>query len=64
VITLCDDAAAEPCPAFPGPAERRHWGLSDPATGATSFEETRQSIEERIDAFLDELRAGQDIRNP
>jgi len=56
IITLCDSAAAMPCPVFPGAAEKRHWGLPDPASGAISFDDCRQDIEERIHAFLDELR--------
>lgn len=31
VLTLCDHAAGQTCPAFPGPAVRAHWSLPDPA---------------------------------
>ena len=57
VITLCDAAAGESCPALPGKAERHHWSLPDPAAGAASFQATWIAIDEHIDAFLDEVGA-------
>jgi arsenate reductase len=57
VITLCDAAAAEACPVFPGAAQRRHWGLPDPASGATTFEETRARIEVLVEDLFRELGA-------
>src|SRR3990167_7297469 len=59
LISLCDNAAAEPCPAYFGRALRAHWGLPDPAVeGGTQadidalFDAAVASIVYRVDKFL------------
>ena len=32
IITVCDEASAERCPAFPGPGQRLHWLFPDPSS--------------------------------
>lgn len=53
VITVCDSAAAEPCPDWPGSPVRVHWGYADPANAPgtdknNAFELTRQAIGYRM----------------
>lgn len=65
VITVCD-SARDSCPAFPGPAQRIHWSIEDPAASGGSpeqrlaaFRSARDALRERIEAFLRERRAEQ-----
>jgi arsenate reductase len=50
VFTVCDEAAAEKCPIFPGTRENIHWGFADPSAFSGSHEEklarTRQVRDE------------------
>jgi len=58
VITVCDSAAAETCPYWPGSPVQVHWGYPDPSNAsetqrADAFEMTRQSISDRMMQLLD-----------
>jgi thioredoxin type arsenate reductase len=55
VVTVCDEASAERCPAFPGTVAREHWGFPDPSALSGSHEERlaavrriRDDIRERV----------------
>lgn len=55
VITVCDSAASETCPIWPGSPVKVHWGYPDPsnapgdeAARRAAFELTRQAIGYRI----------------
>ncbi len=59
VITLCDEAAGESCPVWPGHPAREHWSIPDPAKAKdaravrAAFVEAYRMIEARVHALLD-----------
>jgi protein-tyrosine-phosphatase len=49
VFTVCDQAAAETCPVWPGQPMTAHWGIPDPAAATGSEDDQRRAFR---DAFL------------
>jgi protein-tyrosine-phosphatase len=59
VFTVCDNAAGETCPVWPGQPMTAHWGIPDPAeaTGtpaevALAFKDAYRMLERRISIFV------------
>jgi protein-tyrosine-phosphatase len=59
VFTVCDSAAGEACPIWPGKPMTAHWGVPDPAAAAGSdaevglaFAETFRMLANRISIFV------------
>ncbi|MDP3226705.1 MAG: arsenate reductase ArsC [Acidovorax sp.] len=49
VLTVCDNAAGEVCPVWPGQPMSAHWGVPDPAAAQGTEEEKQRAFS---DAFL------------
>lgn len=57
VFTVCDDAAGETCPVWPGHPMTAHWGIPDPAAAPRekqdhAFREAYHALQRRIGLFL------------
>jgi len=58
IFTVCDDAAGEVCPVWPGKPMTAHWGIPDPAAAAgtpaeiaAAFSDAYRMLHRRIEAF-------------
>lgn len=59
IITVCDNAAGEVCPFWPGHPATAHWGYPDPSEveGSTeekqaAFRKTLLAIRQRLELFI------------
>ena len=75
VFTVCDNAAGEVCPVWPGQPTTAHWGVADPAhvegaeKRAKAFQEAFRILARRIELFmslpissLDRMALGERVR--
>lgn len=59
VFTVCDNAAGEPCPVWPGHPVTAHWGVPDPSLAeggdeqtVDAFREAFFTLQRRIELFV------------
>ncbi|WP_447919776.1 arsenate reductase ArsC [Achromobacter aegrifaciens] len=59
IITVCDNAAGEVCPVWPGHPMTAHWGVPDPAASVgteaerlKAFHDAARMLKRRIELFL------------
>lgn len=59
IFTVCDKAAGESCPVFPGKPTTAHWGIPDPAEAkgspaeiAVAFNDAYRMLSRRIEVFI------------
>ena len=59
VFTVCDNAAGETCPVWPGQPMTAHWGIPDPAEAkgteaevALAFKDAYRMLERRLGIFV------------
>ncbi|MFM8547833.1 MAG: arsenate reductase ArsC [Betaproteobacteria bacterium] len=61
VITVCDNAAGEACPYWPGQPATAHWGYADPSEASgdddkkrEAFKQTLHMMRKRLDIFVNQ----------
>jgi arsenate reductase len=56
VFTVCDDAAGEVCPVWPGHPVTAHWGVPDPAAASGSDADKRHQFSETLRVLSNRIR--------
>ena len=57
IITLCDAAASEPCPTWPGTPVRAHWSTPDPVALHGSDEERSRQARQVAEHLRSRIKA-------
>ncbi len=70
ILTVCDNAASEPCPSLSGLYQKVHWGLPDPAGASAdvgleraAFTRCFHTLYRRITTLSKNFRAGDDAHH-
>ncbi len=56
VITVCDNAAGEVCPVWPGQPMSAHWGIPDPAAETGTDEQQRRAFSDACHMLRNRIR--------
>ena len=56
MITVCDNAAGEVCPVWPGQPMTAHWGVADPTAVIGSDDVKRKAVSEAARILLNRIR--------
>ena len=51
IVTVCDNAAGEVCPIWPGHPATAHWGYADPSAGDASDEKKLMAFKQTLHAM-------------
>jgi arsenate reductase (thioredoxin) len=63
IITVCDNAAGETCPVWPGHPATAHWGFSDPSDAAGGDEAKREAFSKVFSAIRGRIQLLADLRD-
>ena len=55
IITVCDNAAGDVCPVWPGGPVTAHWGVPDPASVVGDDDRKRQAFEAACDTLRERI---------
>lgn len=61
IITVCDNAAGEVCPCWPGHPATAHWGFADPAAVAGTDDEKRRAFERIFGQIMTRMKTFVDL---